>query len=292
MKISIGIPFYNPGDDFKDAINSVLKQTYKNFELILLDDGSSDNSLNIARSFSDERIKIISDGTNKGLPARLNELIELSEGYYIARMDADDIISSSRIEQQVKVLNENPNVDMVTTGLCSITNDNKVVGYRLPSRQNGEHISASDAIFGKADIAHATVLVRKEWYQRNKYNEKAKLMEDFQLWIDAAIKQDLKVAHVKQPLYFYREESSTSLKKSIRAYINCYKIVFNQYFQHLSLWLKIKLTLLTSAKIFFVTVAAVMRSYNPMLTLRNKGTQQNQLTLNSLQKELDSIRQK
>lgn len=290
MKISIGIPFYNPGDDFKDAINSVLLQTYDNFELILLDDGSSDHSLEIARSYIDKRIRVISDGTNKGLPARLNELVELSEGDYIARMDADDIISLSRIEQQVKVLNENPDIDMVTTGLCSITDDNKVVGYRLPSRTDGELVSAIDAIFGKSGIAHATILTRKAWCQRNKYNEKAKLMEDFQLWIDAAIKQDLKVAHVSKPLYFYREESSASLKKSIRAYINCYKIVFNQYFQHLTLGLKIKLVWLTFAKICFVTLASVFKSYNPMLILRNKNTQQNQNTLSALQKELDSIR--
>ena len=106
MKVTVGIPFYNAGKDFHTAIASVLNQTHQNIELILVNDGSTDESLSIAQSFSDKRITIIDDKLNKGLPARLNQIIDLAQGEYIARMDADDVISADRISKQVKRLEE------------------------------------------------------------------------------------------------------------------------------------------------------------------------------------------
>lgn len=289
MKVSIGIPFYNPGAFFKDAITSVLKQTFTDFELILLDDGSSDNSLAVANSFKDSRIRIISDGENKGLPYRLNQLIDLSEGEYIARMDADDLISANRLEQQVALLNATPSVDIISTGVCSITNNNKIIGYRQPSRPNNSMLSIPDAIHGRADIIHASILVRKSWYLRNRYNEQAKLMEDYQLWVDAAIKNDLNVAYIKTPLYFYREESSVTLKKSIKAYINVLKIIIQNYYSYLPFSDKIKVVVLTFAKIGFVTLVNTLQLSNKLLVMRNKSTVQDQMLLKTLQKEVDAL---
>ena len=99
--VTIGIPFYNASQFLEYAIKSVINQTYTNWELILVDDGSTDDSLSIARSFNDQRIKILSDGVNKGLVSRLNEIILNSRGSYIARMDADDIMHFERIEKQI-----------------------------------------------------------------------------------------------------------------------------------------------------------------------------------------------
>jgi len=82
IQVSIGIPFYNAQDFLEQAILSVLNQDYKSFELLLIDDGSTDKSLDIAYRFQDERIKVIHDGQNKGLSARLNELVALSKGEY------------------------------------------------------------------------------------------------------------------------------------------------------------------------------------------------------------------
>lgn len=289
MKVSIGIPFYNPGIFFKDAIASVLKQTFTDFELILLDDGSSDDSLAVARSFKDSRVKVISDGKNKGLPSRLNQLIDISEGDYIARMDADDLISISRIERQVALLDTTPNADIISTGVCSITNKNQVIGYRQPTRINNSKLSIPDAIYGRADIVHASILVRKSWYLRNKYNEQAKLMEDYQLWVDAAIKDDLNVAYIKTPLYFYREESSVTLKKSLKAYSNVLKIVIKNYFKYLKWSDKLKIITLTFAKITFVTLANVLQLSNRLLVMRNKNTKQDHVLLKKLQQEVDIL---
>lgn len=290
MKISIGIPFYNPGNYFKDAIHSVLMQTYRDFELILLDDGSSDNSLTIAKSFDDERIRIISDGKNKGLPARLNQLITLSEGEYILRMDADDLIASRKVAQQVAYLDEHPNINIVSTGICSLTNDYKVMGYREPTQKNNVKLTPSETIFGRSDIAHATIMARKSWYLRNKYNEQAKLMEDYQLWIEASIKEDLSVGYISDPLYFYREESSVSSQKAIIAYKNQFSLVFKQYFNHLSFYEKLKFTLLSSIKISLVFLLNLFSNISFLLAIRNKNTSQKAFKIQALQDELDTLR--
>ena len=96
--ISVGIPFYNSEKYLADAIKSVLAQTFQNWELILVDDGSTDNSLETAREFEkqDSRIRVISDGKNKKLPARLNQIIAESKGEYIARMDAESFAETNR----------------------------------------------------------------------------------------------------------------------------------------------------------------------------------------------------
>ena len=104
--ISIGIPIYNAEAYLEDAIKSILAQTHELWELILIDDGSTDASLTIAKRFaeSDHRIKVISDGINKKLPARLNQLIEEANYDYIARMDADDLIHPDRLAIQLSFL--------------------------------------------------------------------------------------------------------------------------------------------------------------------------------------------
>ena len=115
--VTIGLPFYNAEKYLALAIESVLQQTYTNWELLLLDDGSTDNSLSIAQSYAqkDSRIKVISDGKNKNLATRLNELPSLAQGLYLARMDADDIMHSARIERQLSVLKAHPEIDVLGT---------------------------------------------------------------------------------------------------------------------------------------------------------------------------------
>ncbi|MFD2165468.1 glycosyltransferase family 2 protein [Thalassotalea euphylliae] len=290
MKVSIGIPFYNPGHVFKSTIESVLAQTFTDFELILLNDGSKDESVEIANSFEDSRVRVVNDGTNKGLPARLNELIALSNGEYIARMDADDLISPERLAKQVAYLDEHADIDLVSTGLCSITNDCKVIGYRTPAERTNPEITVKQAIFGQSDIAHATIMARKAWFERNRYNEKAKLMEDYQLWIDAAVKNDLNAGFISTPLYFYREESSVSPQKAINAYRNQIAIVKQQYSRYLSTKDNLHFTLLMRAKMAFVYVLNLVNLSNYLLAVRNKSTEQETEKLSELQQQLDSIR--
>lgn len=228
MKISIGIPFYNAEEFLSDAIKSVLMQSFKEWELILLDDGSTDSSLNIAKYYAkiDGRIRVISDGMNKRLPYRLNQLIKLSKYDYIARMDADDLIHPDRLKIQLEFLENNKEYDLVSTSLVSINKKNQVKGIR-----------ALDFIYTDFSqvkrhypIVHASILVRKKWYERNQYNINLPRSEDFELWCRAIVNNDLRMAVLPDPLYYYREEgliTAEKLKKSYTDGLEVYKSYSN-----------------------------------------------------------------
>ena len=214
--ISIGIPIYNAEAYLEDAIKSILAQTHELWELILIDDGSTDASLAIAKRFeeSDHRIKVIADGINKKLPARLNQLIEEANYDYIARMDADDLIHPDRLAIQLSFLEKNPDYDLVSTGVVSIDNFNKVYGCRHVDQIYTEFKEIAAAY----PIVHAAVLAKKSWYERNKYNEKYPRSEDYDLWCRAISNQDLNLAVLPDLLYYYREEGNLSLSKITRSY--------------------------------------------------------------------------
>lgn len=240
MNVTIGISFYNAEEYLEDAIKSILAQTYSCWELILIDDGSRDNSLQIAQEYAkaDSRIRVISDGTNKRLPCRLNQVISEAKGYYIARMDADDLIAIDRLEKQVKFLEENKQFDLVSTGILSVKNNLSLVGYR--GSKSNKNPNLADAVLGRTGIIHASVLAKKNWYDRNLYNVDNKLAEDYELWLNAYLKGDLAIGFLEEPLYFYREEQSIKLDKLITAYNTQISIIQNLDDQLLSKKIKNK----------------------------------------------------
>ncbi|EJT6478055.1 glycosyltransferase family 2 protein [Clostridium perfringens] len=121
-KISILMPTYNVEKYVEDAVNSILEQSYKNFELIIVDDCSSDNTYNILEKMAekDERIKLYRNTENKKIAYTLNKALSYSKGNYIARMDGDDISEIDRLEKQINFLKKNHNIDLVGTGTISI----------------------------------------------------------------------------------------------------------------------------------------------------------------------------
>ncbi|WP_216938135.1 glycosyltransferase family 2 protein [Acinetobacter sp. BY484] len=226
MYISIGIPFFNAEKYLEDAIKSVLAQTFQNWELILVDDGSTDRSLEIARSFADPRIRIISDGYNRRLPYRLNQIINEAKHDFIARMDADDLMAVDRLEKQVKVLNENPQIDLVVTSLYSIGNKNEILGKRIFSNHQ---MQPKEILQGLTNLLHPSLLARKAWCQRNPYQENNCLAEDYELWLSAAIKNDFNYVVMQEPLYFYREVENIKKEKMIRGYNTQIEVIKKYY---------------------------------------------------------------
>ncbi len=220
--ITVGIPIYNAELYLEDAIKSVLAQSFKEFELILIDDGSSDSSLDIAKSFKDQRIKVISDGENKKLPYRLNQIIHLAKYDYIARMDADDLMDVDRLEIQFEYLKRNSDIDLVTTGMYSIGKCNEILGKRIPKN---EMMSASQILGGVTNLLHASMLAKKEWCLRNLYQVDNALAEDYELWLSAAIKNDLKYHVLQEPLYYYREIENVKKVKMIKGYNTQIKVI-------------------------------------------------------------------
>ncbi|MHA3083453.1 glycosyltransferase family 2 protein [Acinetobacter sp. ANC 5383] len=206
--ISIGISFYNAEKYLADAIKSIIFQTYDNWELLLIDDGSTDNSLAIADQFSqqDARIKILSDGGNKGLAARLNQSIKLATGDYIARMDADDIMHPRRLEKQLTILQSNPDIDVLGTNAYVIDETSLVFGQRYKELSGLEKVES---------FIHPTIMGEKIWFLNNIYDEEAIRIEDAELWYRTKKFSNFMVTY--EPLLFYREFGDSYYKKYIQA---------------------------------------------------------------------------
>jgi glycosyltransferase involved in cell wall biosynthesis len=218
LPISIGIPFFNAEEYLADAIRSVFAQTYQEWELILVDDGSTDRSLEIACSVKDPRVRVISDGKNRKLPYRLNQITAEAKYDFIGRMDADDLISPTRFERQLAILDGTPDIDLVTTGVCSLANDDNPTGIRCGSPD--AQITGPKLLLGQCAVVHAAILGRKSWFLRNPYDTEATLSQDYELWLRTFANNDFRIHVMPEPLYYYREENNATGAKLLKAYRN------------------------------------------------------------------------
>ena len=219
--VTIGLPFYNAEKYLALAIESVQAQTYTDWDLLLLDDGSTDNSLSIAQSYAqkDSRIKVISDGKNKNLATRLNELPSLAQGLYLARMDADDIMHSARIERQLTVLKAHPEIDVLGTNAYIINDENVVTGTRYP-------LTPENTLTRVKSFIHPTIIAKKQWFLENPYDTKALRIEDAELWYRTHSKYHF--VRLNEPLLFYREVGNNYYKKYFLAQ-QSKAYIFNKY---------------------------------------------------------------
>jgi len=210
IQLTVGIPFLNARATLADAVRSVLAQTFDNWELLLVDDGSTDGSLAIAQAIDDPRVRVHSDGVNRGLPARLNQIASLARGRYLARMDADDLMHPQRLEAQVRFLNAHPQVDLVDTATFTIDEHNQPLGIRgdQPLDCNPK------AVLRSGLMIHPTVMGRSSWFRDNPYDSIFVRAEDQELWVRAC--QRTVFGRLQQPLFFYRESLSGNLKNYLR----------------------------------------------------------------------------
>ncbi|MPS65207.1 glycosyltransferase family 2 protein [Chryseobacterium sp.] len=196
--LTIAIPFFNAEKFLSKAIESVLNQNFTDWNLILLDDGSSDNSLSIARKYEkvDKRIKVFSDGENKNLGFRLNEIPSLVSTKYLMRMDADDIMHPQKIEKQLEVLFQHPEIDVLGTNAYTINENDEIVGIRINPITEENIISVSSFI-------HPTIVAKTTWFRNNPYDVKAIRIEDLELWYRTGKNNNFKI--LTEPLFYYRE---------------------------------------------------------------------------------------
>lgn len=203
--VSIAIPMYNAERFLRFTLNSILNQTHANFELIITDDGSTDSSIEIVKSFDDPRIQLYVDGLNKGISYRLNQQIDLAKGKYFIRMDADDIMFNNRLEKQIEFLEKNPSVDVVGSSAVIIGDDNEIIGFRL-AQIPPSHKDALKTI----TFIHPTVTGKTDWFRKYKYDEELIGAEDFDLWLRS--RQNSVFEVIKEPLLFYRDPLTFKLK--------------------------------------------------------------------------------
>ncbi len=176
--ISVILPAYNAGPYIADAVNSILNQTFTNFELIIVNDCATDNTEEEILKFTDPRIRYYKNEENKGLVYTLNKLITLAKGKYLARMDADDISINTRFEKQINYLEQNPEVGIVSCAFQNFGNSNETVYYK----QHNNDIKLN--LLYKTEVCHAAALIRTSLATSHTpfYNSKYVHAEDYELW--------------------------------------------------------------------------------------------------------------
>ncbi len=195
--LSVVLPCYNAAEFLQESITSVLNQTFTDFELLIIDDGSIDGSLEIISIQIDPRIKVIRNEKNLGLIKTLNAGIAAAKGKYIARMDADDVSRSERFEKQISFLEKNLNVGVCGTWMYMIHNK-KVYKHRYLTSD-----SIKSALVFNNPIVHPSVMMRKDLFNNTEAYDPAFLHgEDYALWISLLGKTDFAV--LDEPLIEYR----------------------------------------------------------------------------------------
>ncbi|MDU1904263.1 MAG: glycosyltransferase family 2 protein [Dysgonomonas sp.] len=202
-KVSVILPVYNAERYLYDAISSVIGQTFTDWELVIINDGSTDDSHQIISKFTDNRIHYYQNKNNLGLIKTLNKAISLSCGEYIARMDADDICLSTRFERQVEFLDEHPDYAMCGSWV-NVIDENSAEKGKILNFTNNEYLQIH--LLFSVPFVHPTVMIRTEVLKDNLYDETFKHIEDYELW--CRIVGKYKVANVPYYLLNYRWHST------------------------------------------------------------------------------------
>lgn len=201
--VTVAIPFRDARSTLPDAIRSVFAQTFGEWELLLVDDGSKDGSREFAASIRDPRVRLVADGENRGLPSRLNQIAQLARGEILARMDADDLMHPERLRIQVELLRSNPAVQLTCSAAVSIDPAGELLGVR----GEGPLATTPSAVL-RAGIflIHPSVTGRRSWFRANPYTTSFDRAQDHELWIRS---DATSVTHLHgEPLLFYREGQS------------------------------------------------------------------------------------
>jgi len=205
-RVTVGIVFFNRKELLQEAVRSIFAQTLEDWELLLVDDGSTDGSVEWAQGLAalePRRVRVLSDGLNRRYPARLNQIARAARGAYIARMDDDDMSAPDRLAKQAAFLDGRPEVDLVGTDLVSLDSESRLMGKRgLPA----DHAAIVRSVYTGARLAHGTSMGRREFYLQNAYSEDVRLVADYDFWLRSHGRA--RFASITEPLYFYREGHS------------------------------------------------------------------------------------
>ncbi|WP_052184305.1 glycosyltransferase family 2 protein [Psychroserpens sp. Hel_I_66] len=218
-QVSILMPVYNGEKYLREAIDSVLAQTFKDFEFLILNDGSTDGTQNIIDSYSDKRIKSVYH-KNMGVAKSLNRGLELAQGEYIWRHDADDICLPEQLKTQLDFLEKNKGFALVSTQIAFMTDRGKIAhSYKQPKDSyfdNHDFIKVNRSQFNPySPITHATVLLKKEVFDTvGVYRTAFKTSEDTDLWLRIIEKFDAAVLNYCSYFVRLNATSATQVYKS------------------------------------------------------------------------------
>lgn len=196
-EISVIMSVFNGEKYLREAMDSILNQSYADFEFIIVNDGSTDNSLSIIQGYADRRIRVIANEQNIGLTRSLNKAIKQARGEYIARQDADDISLPNRFEEQIKYFKKNPNVALLGTGIYRIDGKGKILGKTLAVAKPGKSLLKQNQ-FNHGSTMFKSRVVR----ELGGYNELFSYCQDYELWLRMA--KNYAVRNLPQILYKLR----------------------------------------------------------------------------------------
>ncbi|WP_316353881.1 glycosyltransferase family 2 protein [Candidatus Trichorickettsia mobilis] len=190
--VSVVIASYNHGLYVAEALQSVLDQTYQNFEIIVTDDGSTDNSVEVIKKFNDPRIKLFEFKENQGACAATNNSINNSKGKYIAIMNSDDVWALDKLEKQINFLEQNKNIDAVFSSVEFLDENMKEFStenrpyffeiFKQPNRSSGEWLATF--FFQGNCLCHPSILIKKQCYNiLGLYDNRFRQLPDFDMWI-------------------------------------------------------------------------------------------------------------
>lgn len=198
-KVTVLMPVYNGQKYLKEAIDSILSQEFTDFEFLIINDGSTDDSGKIIASYTDPRIRIINNEKNIGLVNTLNKALKLCNGEYIARMDCDDISTKNRLAVQVKFMDKNKNVGASGSSYYLFRNNKKnVMHFPLTEKEIECYF-----VFN-CPIAHPSAIIRRSVIQDNNIHYSSDYIhaEDYNFWTQIAKHSSL--ANIPEPLLIYR----------------------------------------------------------------------------------------
>lgn len=222
--ISVLLPVYNSAAYLAATIGSILTQTFRDFELIIINDGSTDNSEAIIRSFSDSRIRYLQQ-PNRGLVASLNRGIAEARGRYIARIDGDDLCLPSRFAQQAAWLDEHPDTAVVGCFVTFINEEGAETGTWPADRANYTAEQIRKALPRINCMAHPGIMARAETLRRFMYDPAQRHIEDYDLWLRMQAEGE-RMEKVPEPLLLYRVHGASITGVQLRK-----KNVFYKHFR-------------------------------------------------------------
>jgi glycosyltransferase involved in cell wall biosynthesis len=198
--VSILMPVYNAERYLDDAIQSIFAQTLNDFELIVIDDASTDGSLNILNSYADIRLLVVQHKSNTGIVDALNNGLKEARGEYVARIDADDIAHPERLQIQLDYLNKHPQVGMVGSWIRGFGDVRREYIHRYPITD--DHIKAS--LLFESPFAHPAVMIRRAALEKldQYYSPDFPYVEDWELW--TRLIRSAEASNIPMPLLKYR----------------------------------------------------------------------------------------
>jgi glycosyltransferase involved in cell wall biosynthesis len=226
--ISVIMSVYNAEKYLKEAVDSILGQTYKNFEFIIINDCSDDNSLPILKEYEmlHNNIILLNNTENLGLTKNLNIALNMASGKYIARMDADDISEPNRFRMQVDFLEKNSAIDILGTFSRNINEDGEITGTRSTPITHKDIMKILPKL---SPLSHPTVMFRKESLKKiGFYNDKYLTSQDYDMWFRAT-RAGLKFYNLPEFLLKYRMNDDYISRKSFKFRWNDFRLRLEGY---------------------------------------------------------------